>query len=272
MDGQVKATLRVDADGRFSHKIVGLPPKQEILEITAEQLDERDQVRERASIKVSLGAPIATPSQPPQTTPKAPPEQAARPVEEPTRDEDEGSAQAPQTQAPLTPSDAPLEPSAAMPSRRGAGLVPRLISQGLFSALIGGAGAAAGGVVSWRLTQRKLGEGSVVEPFAIAAGAYLGGALLMPLGMYTGGALGEGDGSLLWTYVGGIAATGGAIYLAKRPWVGTTSALSALLILPPLGAWAGYELSSSSSSEGADATLELIPTTDGAHAVFKMSW
>lgn len=280
LDGQVKATLRVGADGKFSHKIIGLPPKHEILQITAEQLDERDQVREQASIKVSLGAPIATPSPTPQAKPEpeAPPAQAERPADEPAQEDGAPKEASTPTLAPkanaqaaMPLSDEPLQSSAVMPSRRGAGFVPRLISQGLFSALIGGAGAAAGGVVSWRLTQRKLGADSIVEPFAIAAGAYLGGALLMPLGMYTGGELGQGDGSLLWTYVGGVVATGGAIYLAKRPWVGTTPALGALLILPPLGAWAGYELSSS-SSEGADATLELIPTTDGAHAVFKMSW
>lgn len=283
VDGQVKATLRVGPEGRFAHKITGLPPKQDTLRITVVQLDERDQVQEQASVEVRLGlgppmksaAPTPTsPVDPPsdKETPAAAPDQDAPTPEKPQQVESE--TQTPKTQAPerQTPPSPSTDTADSTQARRGAGVVPRLISQGLFSALIGGAGAAVGGVVSWRFTQHKLGEDSIVEPFAIAAGAYLGGALLLPLGMYTGGELGQGQGSLLWTYVGGVTATGSAIYLAKRPWVDTTPALAMLLILPPLGAWAGYELSRASEDGGADAQLQLIPTIDGARATFMMRW
>ena len=278
LDGELKATLRVGEEGKFVHKITGLPPKKDTIRVTAAVLDARDQTRQQATVDVSLGQ-----GQPMKSAAPGPSSQVAaydkiqltpsqlrdhkllsRPVKLAA-----GLFREPTLRTPAlryTPAELALDQEA----RPKPGLVPKLMSQGLFSVLIGGAGATAGGLVAWKVAEHQLGDSSPVEPIAIAAGAYLGGALLLPLGVYTGGEAAQGNGSLFWTYAIGLASTGGAIYYARKPWVGTKEAVGTLLIFPVLGSWLGYEFSS--HVEGTRAKLSLMPSAQGAQATLGMSW
>lgn len=278
LDGELKATLRVSAEGKFVHKITGLPPKKDTIRVTAAVLDARDKPVNQATVSVSLGQ-----GQPTSSAAPGPSSQAAayekiqlspaqlrdhkllsRPVKLAA-----GLFREPTLRTPAL-RHAPGELMLEQEARSRPGLVPKLMSQGLFSVLIGGAGATAGGLVAWKAAERQLGDDSPMEPIAIAAGAYLGGALLLPLGVYTGGEAAQGHGSLFWTYAIGLASTGGAIYYARKPWVGTKEAVGTLLIFPVLGSWLGYEFSS--HLEGTRAKVSLTPSAQGAQATVGLSW
>jgi hypothetical protein len=90
----------------------------------------------------------------------------------------------------------------------------------------------------------ETGESPTVLPFAL-----VGAALGFPLGVWWGGELMAGDGSLLATFGGaavGTLAAGGLWALSAHPREPLSTLLEGVAIpLPVVGAFLGYELSSS---------------------------
>lgn len=113
----------------------------------------------------------------------------------------------------------------------GTGLAGALVGVGLF-------------MLGNTLQLIEPGEGPTVLPFALA-----GAALGFPLGVWWGGELMAGKGSLLATFggaaVGGVAAVG-LWSVSERSGQPLSSLLAGVAIpLPVVGAFLGYELSSS---------------------------
>ena len=170
------------------------------------------------------------------------------------------------------------EPTAyvSLSSDEGPGWVPRAMGSSLVGGLAALGGAALGGGAAWRVSRAKLGQGSPFERLIVAAGAYAGGVLTAPVGVWGGAKLAQGRGGLMATYAGGLLGTAAAWSYARRPEVSTQRAYGALLIGPMLGAMAGYELSHALSSpeRGVMPSMALTvePRQGGGLAAVGWTW
>jgi hypothetical protein len=113
--------------------------------------------------------------------------------------------------------------------------------------LVGGALGTLGGAVLGAAYGNSNGGGFAALGYFIL-GAAAGNILFMPLGTWAGGTLADGNGSILFTYLGGGAGVvGGALLtaalgsVADGDWLFPVS-LALLVIFPLGGAMLGYEL------------------------------
>lgn len=133
----------------------------------------------------------------------------------------------------------------------GTGLAGALVGVGLF-------------MLGNTLQFVELGEGPAVLPFAL-----VGAALGFPLGVWWGGELMAGDGSLLTTYGG--AAVGGLAVVGLWSWSERShQPLSGILKgvaipLPVAGAFLGYELSSNLRKESRGLQVRPVIVLSSRH-------
>jgi hypothetical protein len=175
----------------------------------------------------------------------------------------------------------PAGASAQETTRPGSPLqrIPR-IGVELVLGAAGGAGMAYGGF----LLGCSLEEGPAGAPPCSrfgGPGALAGLALGAPLGVMLGGALLDGDGGVLPTFLGtaaGMAAMFGGFWLLNHYSLQPTPLAPALLALPVLLGVVGYELTSHDSRTAAQAegrgrrgSLTLVPTAsrDGFGVVLR---
>lgn len=291
LDDEPQATIRADTSGRFNYKLTGLPPKKHQMKVTAAIVDNADRPLASTTVAVRLQEQQQGQAAAYKAVPAAELEDAKFLPQGKVLLSQDGLRRNMLLNAPVRLKPGLFrEPGTSSPAMRHIpaplaldesvkpkppGRFPRMMSEGLFGLLITSAGATAGGLAAWKISESTLGKDSPMETVAIAGGAYLGGALLLPLGIYTGGEVAGGQGSLFWTYAAGLGATGAAMYYARRPWVGTNEAIGTLILLPLIGSWLGYELSMPSEDElkaPYRARVSLLPTSDGASASLGLDW
>jgi hypothetical protein len=150
-----------------------------------------------------------------------------------------------------TPQDAPERPSQQEPQLQPqpegkpetftrAPLAVRLLSETAFGALGVVGGWFVGSMVGSALCTAPVnsGAGACINEFVY--GGLAGAALVLPLGVWLGGNIAEGTGSLVSTYLGGLvgAAAGGLLVVAS----GNNGVLIAIgVALPLIGSILGYE-------------------------------
>jgi len=152
-----------------------------------------------------------------------------------------------------TPQDAPEQPSQQEPQLQPqpeskpetftrAPLALRLLSETAFGGLGVLGGWYAGSMIGSALCTEPVnpGAGACISEFVY--GGIAGAALVLPLGVWLGGNIAHGTGSLVSTYLGGlVGAAAGGLLLGVG---GNNGALIAIgVALPLLGSIIGYETS-----------------------------
>jgi hypothetical protein len=154
-----------------------------------------------------------------------------------------------------TPQDAPVQPSQNEPQLQPqpeskpetftrAPLALRLLSETAFGGLGAVGGWFAGNLIGSALctAPANSGAGACISEFVY--GGIAGAALVLPLGVWLGGNIAHGTGSLVSTYLGGlVGAAAGGLLVAVSGSIGVLLTLG--VALPLIGSIIGYETSMS---------------------------